>query len=93
MTPMRRLSALLVPVALFLAACGGGDPEPEATPLPPTTKQFVQQVWDGWTDADRAKTCSDYRKEPARTVEHLFPISSGIPTSEVTTLLKRECRG
>lgn len=91
MTSMRRLSVLLVPVALLVAACGS-DPEPASTPLPPTTAEFVQQVWNGWTDADRAKTCSDYAKDPARTVESLFPISSGIPTSEVEALLKRECK-
>jgi hypothetical protein len=91
MTSMRRLSVLLVPVALLVAACGG-DPETESTPLPPTTAEFVQQVWDGWTDADRAKTCGDYAKDPVRTVETLFPASSGIPSAEVEALLKRECK-
>jgi hypothetical protein len=91
MTSMRRLPVLLVPAALLLAACGG-DPAPESTPLPPTTAQFVQQVWDGWTDADRAKTCSDYAKDPVRTADTLFPASSGIPTAEVDALLKRECK-
>ena len=91
MTPMRRLSVLLVPLALLVAACGG-DPEPAPAPLPPTTKQFVRQVWEGWTATDKAKTCSDYRKNPAYTIDHLFPISSGIPLSDVKSLLVRECK-
>lgn len=92
MTPMRRLSVVLVPVALLAAACGGDDPAPEPAPQPPTPEEFVQQVWDGWTAKDRAATCKDYAEEPAWTVEHTFPASSGIPLETIAALLKRECK-
>jgi hypothetical protein len=92
MTPMRRLPVILVPVALLAAACGG-DPEPAPAPKPPTAEEFVQQVWDGWTDKDRAATCRDYADNPRRTAENTFPMSSGIPTEHVAALLKRECKG
>jgi ABC-type glycerol-3-phosphate transport system substrate-binding protein len=92
MTSMRRLSVLLVPVALLAAACGGGDGTPAPEALPTTTKQFVQQVWDGWSAKDQAATCHDYKVNPERTVTHLFPDSSGIPESDVKDLLNRSCK-
>lgn len=91
MTPMRRVSVVLVPVALLAAACGG-DPEPAPAPKPATPEEFVQQVWDSWTPEDRTKTCKDYAEDPTWTVEHTFPISSGIPVETVAALLKRECK-
>lgn len=90
MTPMRRVSVVLVPVALLAAACGG-DPEPAPAPKPVAPADFVQQVWDGWTEKDRAATCKDYAEDPKWTVEHTFPTSSGIPVEIVSALLKREC--
>jgi ABC-type sugar transport system substrate-binding protein len=90
---MRRASLLLIPVALLASACGS-EPEPApAAPTPPTAEAFVQQVWDGWTEADRAATCKDYADNPQRTVDNTFPISSGIPTEHVAALLQRECKG
>lgn len=89
---MRRASVLLIPVALLASACGS-DPDPAPAPTPATAEEFVQQVWDSWTDTDRAATCKDYADNPQRTVDNTFPISSGIPTEHVAALLKRECKG
>lgn len=87
---MLRPSVALIPLALLLAACGG-DPAPAPAPEPVTPKEFVQQVWDGWSEKDHAATCKEYGDYPERTAENLFPASSGIPTAYVADLLKREC--
>lgn len=89
MGPMRALYALVL--VLGLSACGGEETVGPAQVNASDPVDFIAETWAGWTDRERAETCSDFRKAPAETAKKMFPSEWGMPPQQVQAMLTSEC--